>query len=305
MPFFSCIIPSYNRADMIAATIDSVLAQEFADVEIIVVDDGSTDATMDVLARYGDRIQIHRQPNKGPGAARNLGISRATGQYLAFLDSDDLWFPWTLATYKQAIDTHSKPAAVVSLPTEFSDPATLAAARPKPPEFRSHADFFSSSRAWFLPSGWTVRADVMRQVGGFAQADCEDCDIWLRLGTARGFVEVLSPKLFGYRQHAAGIAKRWQYRVNGVLRLIEQEKQGAYPGGPERRRQRIDYICQHARPTSLFCLKLGLLTEGRKLYRRSFPWHLRLGRVRYLTAFPLIAAATQFRKRSPADASPR
>jgi hypothetical protein len=149
----------------------------------------------------------------------------------------------------------------------------------------------------------------MRQVGGFTDADCEDCDIWLRLGTARGFAEVLSLRCFGYRQHAAGIAKRWQYRVNGVLRLIEQEKQGAYPGGAERQNQRVDYICQHVRPTSLYCLKIGLLTEGTTLYRRSFHWHLRLRRLRYLAAFPGIAAATRlrtwFRKRSPTDASSR
>jgi glycosyltransferase involved in cell wall biosynthesis len=93
---FSVIIPTYNRAALLCTALDSVFAQTFTDYEVIVVDDGSTDGTAAMVASYGGRVRYFQQQNKGPGAARNLGAQHATGEYLAFLDSDDLWFPWTL-----------------------------------------------------------------------------------------------------------------------------------------------------------------------------------------------------------------
>ena len=120
MPFFSTIIPVYNRAELAAAAIESALAQEDNDQEIIVVDDGSTDDTPKALARFGDRIRIVRQENRGPGAARNLGIQHATGQYVTFLDSDDLWFPWTLRMYREAIRRYQEPSFVAGRAVEIS-----------------------------------------------------------------------------------------------------------------------------------------------------------------------------------------
>ena len=95
-PTVSVIIPSFNRARLVALTIDSVLAQTWRDVEVIVIDDGSTDDTPAVLAGYGNRIRSVRQPNRGMNPSRNTGIELARGKYLALLDSDDLWEPWKL-----------------------------------------------------------------------------------------------------------------------------------------------------------------------------------------------------------------
>ena len=100
----SVIIPTYNRAGTVSDAIDSVLSQVPPPDEVIVVDDGSTDNTRAVLAGYGDRIiAIHRE-NGGAGAARNTGIARATGDWLAFLDSDDLWLPGRLAVLHRDLD---------------------------------------------------------------------------------------------------------------------------------------------------------------------------------------------------------
>lgn len=92
----SAIIPTYNRADLICEAVDSVLGQTYPHVEVIVVDDGSTDNTMETLARYGNKIRVIRQTNAGPSAARNRGIKAANGEIVAFLDSDDLWLPTKL-----------------------------------------------------------------------------------------------------------------------------------------------------------------------------------------------------------------
>jgi glycosyltransferase involved in cell wall biosynthesis len=90
-PSVSVVIPTYNRARVIGSAIGSVLDQSFGDVEIIVVDDGSSDDSAAVLAAFGDRIRLIRQPNRGVGAARNTGVRAATGNWIAFLDSDDQW----------------------------------------------------------------------------------------------------------------------------------------------------------------------------------------------------------------------
>jgi glycosyltransferase involved in cell wall biosynthesis len=94
----SVIIPAYNAAPYISAAISSVLEQEYEYLEIIVVDDGSTDGTAEVAATFGDRIRYFRIPNSGPSAARNFGIAKATGKYVAFLDADDWWFPGKIKT---------------------------------------------------------------------------------------------------------------------------------------------------------------------------------------------------------------
>lgn len=92
----SVTIPTFNRAHLIGHALDSVLTQTHENVEIIVIDDGSTDGTRDVVARYGDRVRYYWQPNAGLGAARNAGLDRATGDCIAFLDSDDSWFDFKL-----------------------------------------------------------------------------------------------------------------------------------------------------------------------------------------------------------------
>lgn len=96
-PLISCIVPVYNGELYLREAIDSILAQTYRPLEIIVVDDGSTDATPDVVAGYGDRLRYIRQPNAGPGAARNHGLNLAQGEFIAFLDADDLWHPDKLA----------------------------------------------------------------------------------------------------------------------------------------------------------------------------------------------------------------
>jgi GT2 family glycosyltransferase len=96
-PTVSVVIPAYNRAARLPAALDSALRQEVARLEVVVVDDGSTDETRDVVAAYGDRVKYVYQPNAGVGAARNTGIRCATGAFIAFLDSDDRWQPWKLS----------------------------------------------------------------------------------------------------------------------------------------------------------------------------------------------------------------
>jgi glycosyltransferase involved in cell wall biosynthesis len=106
IPRVSVIIPSFNRAHCIAGSVDSVLAQSFQDLEVIVVDDGSTDDTQEVLARFGNRIRVVRQKNGGVAAARNAGIRVARGSWIAFQDSDDTWRPEKLQTQIEFLEKY-------------------------------------------------------------------------------------------------------------------------------------------------------------------------------------------------------
>lgn len=124
-PTVSAVITTYNQARYIGATIASVLAQTYRDVEIIVVDDGSTDRTEAELGPYRSRVNYIRQPNRGVAAARNVGIRHATGRLLAFLDGDDLWEPDKIRWQREVADAHPESGLIVTDGMEFGPDGTI------------------------------------------------------------------------------------------------------------------------------------------------------------------------------------
>ena len=115
MPKVSVIMPAYNAEKYIGEAIDTVIAQEFADWELVVVDDGSTDSTPELLAAYNDdRIKVVTQQNGGEAAARNTGLRNAVGDYIAFLDSDDFYVPTTLSDRLRYLDAHPEFGVLVA-----------------------------------------------------------------------------------------------------------------------------------------------------------------------------------------------
>jgi glycosyltransferase involved in cell wall biosynthesis len=105
-PVISCIVPVFNAERYLRETLDSVMGQTYRPLEIIVADDGSTDATASVVAAYGDRVRYLLQPNGGPAAARNLGLRAVSGEFVAFIDQDDLWNPEKLARQMARFQAH-------------------------------------------------------------------------------------------------------------------------------------------------------------------------------------------------------
>lgn len=289
VPFFSTIIPSYNRRDLIVATLDSVLNQEYDDNEVIVVDDGSTDGTMRVLETYAKHIKVLTQNNAGPGAARNRGVAEASGVYVAFLDSDDLWFPWTLAEFRRAIESYRQPAIVTSIPTYFTGHPPAMPPRPENIEETHYACFYQSPRQWHLPSGTVVRRDLFLNRGGFAETAAEDVDAWLRWGSLPGMVSIVKPNMFAYRIHADGICKTNRYRYDGIRRIVAMEKAGNYKDVPEFTAARRDYIATNVRATSFYCLGRRKFAWAWNLYMQTFMWHAQMGRVKYLLGFPAVS----------------
>jgi GT2 family glycosyltransferase len=298
-PRFSVVIPSYNRLDFLRQALSSIWAQTFTDYEVIVVDDGSTDRTREWLVSQGEHVLAITQPNRGPGAARNFGARHAKGTYLAFLDSDDLWFPWTLEVYRDVIDKHGQPSFVAGRPYQFSDQHELGKAISCAARTEWFVDYLASGDQWrwWGVSSFVVRRDAFVAVAGFTSewVNGEDADLALRLGVASGFVQITAPVTFAYREHAASAMKDAKRTLAGAWSKVYAEQLGRYPGGSMRARERRRILTRHTRPVTLSCLQQGLRREAWKLYGATFAWNASLGRVKYLTAFPLLAAMSHSR----------
>lgn len=308
MPRFSVITPTFNRLPLLRQTLDSVRAQRFTDYEIIVVDDGSTDGTGEYLASFGSRVRVLKQENAGPGAARNLAIRHATGDYLAFLDSDDLWLPWSLAIYDEIIRRHESPSLLFGKMRRFEGEAEFATTPELPLEVRAWPDYLAAgpSLYWYGISAFVIRRDVLPPGQGFpdTRINGEDLDLILRLGVAPGFVEVLNPITYGYREHGENVRHDLSKNVQGILYLLQQEERGNYPGGKARALQRRTILSPLLRSCSIACLNSGLRKAAWRMYRATFGWHIALRRWKYLLAFPLLALRTSLTGGRPHVSAP-
>lgn len=295
---FSVITPVFNRAALLRSTLQSLIGQSWNDFEVIVVDDGSSDGSAEVAEGFDARVRLFRQTNQGPGAARNLALRHATGDYIAFLDSDDLWFPWTLELYAGAIRRHAHPSFITGKVVSFHQEAELASVKQAGLETLEFPDYLASGDQWrwYGLSSFVVKREQVLAAGGFPQEaiNGEDSDLALRLGTAPGFIQITAPVTFAYREHAGGIRHVADKNLAGDLYRISMEEQGRYPGGRARAEERWRILTPHLRTNSLECLRAGRRAEAWQMYRRTFRWHLSLGRWKYLLGFPLLALRSFF-----------
>jgi glycosyltransferase involved in cell wall biosynthesis len=299
MSLFSVVIATFNRVALLSDTLKSVLAQPYRDFEIIVVDDGSTDGTIDYLRSLENRVKAIRQANQGPGAARNRGAQHANGIYLAFLDSDDLWFPWTLEVYRDVVHQYNYPAFVMGTPYVFPDDGAPENATFGPTQTETFTDFLASNKGWWGASAFVTRRDVFTKVGGF-NTGCignEDVELILRLGAAPGFVQITSPVTFAYRNHAGSLKSDLKCLFAGVQLMVRAEQAGEYPGGLSRAIERRHFLTRHTRQMTHIYLAEGDLREACTIYRSTFRWNVALGRVRYILAIPLLAFGKWVRRR--------
>lgn len=206
MPTVSVIIPTYNRAEMVAEAIRSVLAQTYTDYEVIVVDDGSTDDTRRVVTSFGSPVRYVSQENKGRSVARNRGIELAAGRYIAFLDSDDLFLPTKLATQVRCLEQHPEAGLAYSsaltidehgneLPMIYR--ATLSGLIYEPLLFKAPVACPIATPTVM------VRAAALAEVGGFDERMemAEDIDLWRRIVRRWPVVGIEAP-LSVVRQHS-------------------------------------------------------------------------------------------------------
>lgn len=196
-PKVSVVIPAYNAAWCVGRAVDSVLAQDYRDFEIIVVDDGSQDETPLVLADYGDAIQVVRKTNGGLSSARNAGTHAARGEYVAFLDADDWWLPSKLARQTAVLET--KPDIVfcsTAATVQTPDGHVLNEWRCAMAEGDVLEQIFLAN-ATVAGSGSTVmvKKRALLQAGGFDETleSLEDIDMWMRLAAHGHYVCIDEP----------------------------------------------------------------------------------------------------------------
>jgi glycosyltransferase involved in cell wall biosynthesis len=225
MPKVSVITPTYNRADMLGQAIQSVLDQDFTDWELIIVDDGSRDNTREVVAGFADpRIRYIYQENKGLPAARNTGIRNAQGQYIAFLDSDDLFLSHKLAEEVAILD--GRPDLGLVACGHFEVDRNLRVLREMRP-WQSHPQL--NLTTWLLTcplvvSTVLVRREWLERVGLFDEQMryVEDWDLWLRLSYAGCRMGWLQRPVCCYRIHGSTMTRNVQLMKAGMLAMFDK-----------------------------------------------------------------------------------
>lgn len=225
-PLVSAVIPAFNAARHVNQAIDSVLAQTYTNNEIIVIDDGSSDDTLEKLESYGDKVTIINQLNKGVSSARNAGIMAARGEWVAFLDADDYWEPEKLARQVNYVRQNPDVVMVHTGKKLFGEHGTIEYNKIPFHLSRQSANLRSLLiRNCVNTSSVMVRRDVVVKAGMFdvALKQCEDQDLWLRIAK-RGRFGYIPNDLFNYRVHdAQATFKTGEWSENG-LKVIKKNR---------------------------------------------------------------------------------
>ncbi|MGD8447855.1 MAG: glycosyltransferase [Desulfobacterales bacterium] len=226
-PRVSVIIPTYNRGWIIREAIDSVMVQDYRDFELIVVDDGSTDNTPDILDSFRDEIRVLRQENQGVSAARNRGLATASGRFIAFLDSDDLWLPQKLL--RQVEFFNKNPDAQICQ-TEETWIRKGVRVNPKKRHKKPRGMIFEPSLALCLvsPSAVMIRASLFEKVGGFDETlpACEDYDLWLRISSRYPVYLIDTPLIIkrgGHNDQLSASPGLDKFRIASLKKIVTSD----------------------------------------------------------------------------------
>lgn len=250
-PKVSVVIPTYNRADKVRKSVESVLAQSFRDLEVIVVDDGSSDDTEQTLRHaFRDRIRYYFQPNQGVSVARNRGIEEASGEWIAFLDSDDLWEREKIEWQFKALQRFGSQCSACYTDVEFFNHSETRTMFQLAQNSYKHEDAMGINndvlRLLVKPGGagmvvclssLLVRRDAIKKIGGFDPSllYSQDSEFMFRLAILTGFCYINRALVRFDRSPAetrhVGLQAEWnklefwlrdsQLRLEGLLRLTE------------------------------------------------------------------------------------
>lgn len=219
----SVVIPVFNGNATVAAAIESVRRQTYPIQEIIVVDDGSTDDTGSVVRAFGDAVRYVRQANQGVGAARNRGVAEAVGEYVAFLDADDLWLPAKLARQAAVLAAEPEVDGVQCSAYLVDDHLRVIGARRCTPDRDSCLDYLLFRNLPSVGSSAVIRRAGLEAVGGFATdlAAIEDWDLACRLAR-HGRLRSVPDFLVLYRQHARNRSRNLETHIEAGSRLLRR-----------------------------------------------------------------------------------
>jgi len=224
-PLISVIIPTYNRAWTLAVSIDSVLVQDYKNIELIVIDDGSTDNTPNLLDTYSGRLKQIRQANAGVSAARNRGIAEATGDFLAFLDSDDTWLPRKIG---RQIDFFIRRPETLICQTQEIWIRNNVRVNPRKYHKKLSGMIFEPSLDLCLvsPSAVMIKKELLNEIGCFDESlpACEDYDLWLRASCRYPVYLVDDPLVIKHGGHPDQLSRASgldRFRVQALHKILQ------------------------------------------------------------------------------------
>ncbi|SMC87501.1 Glycosyl transferase family 2 [Desulfocicer vacuolatum DSM 3385] len=267
-PLVTAIIPTFNRGWCLAEAVTSVINQKYPAMEIIVVDDGSTDNTLKLLEPYMDSITLLHQENKGVSAARNLGIKHSTGDFLAFLDSDDLWTPDKTACQVDFFQHHSR---AMICQTEEIWIRKGKRVNPKFKHKKPSGMIFEPSLKLCLvsPSAVMMRRDFFEIKGYFDETlpACEDYDLWLRTATDMPIYLVDQPCTIKHGGHGDQLSSSHsldKYRIQSIEGLLK-----THALTPSQQRAAVAVLRKKYLIYGQGCIKRGKLDEGQHCFERE------------------------------------
>lgn len=233
----SVVVPTYNYAHFLPLTLDSALSQMDVDLEIIIVDDGSTDDTSEILSRYSGLVSFIRQDNKGLSAARNTGLALARGEFLVFLDADDILAPGVLASQRAFLRNRPQTGLTVcrSFFFETLDEHGFPLKRGQWHLFKSDLDVHLCHFNIGPPHAFMLRRQVWERTGPFDDSikACEDHDFWFRASLAGYSPEANPDGLVFYRRHAGSMSRnlinQWMHDAIIHERIASALAVGAHP----------------------------------------------------------------------------
>jgi glycosyltransferase involved in cell wall biosynthesis len=259
------VIPTHNRSRFLREAVASVLAQRGVPLEVLVVDDGSKDETPEVLETFGDFITAVFQPHRGVSAARNHGIRLARGEWIAFLDSDDLWLPGKLEIQMAFLEAH--PLLRICQTEEIW---IRNGKRLNPRKYhqkpQGHCFPLLLERCLISPSAVVIHRDLFSQVGSFDESlpACEDYDLWLRIGCRQPVGLVEEPLIVKRGGHAdqlsATIPALDVYRIQSLVHLLQRESLA-----PEQRKQAFAVLERKCLIYGAGCRKRGKWEEAERI----------------------------------------
>jgi glycosyltransferase involved in cell wall biosynthesis len=229
MATVSVIIPTFNRADKVVRAVSSVLSQTYSDLEIVVVDDGSTDGTKQALAKFNNKIKyIQHASNLGVSAARNAGIKKSTAKFISFLDSDDYWHSDKLTEQIAFFKNNPK---VLICQTEEIWIRNGRRVNPRKKHLKPSGDIFVPSLKLCLvsPSAVILKRIVLKKVGLFDETlpACEDYDLWLRISCRYPVHLIKRPLVVREGGHPDQLSARYRgmdrFRIQSLVKLIKSD----------------------------------------------------------------------------------
>jgi glycosyltransferase involved in cell wall biosynthesis len=225
-PLVSVIIPTYNRADLVRQALASVQAQTYRDFEIVVVDDGGTDGAFEVLSAWQELRVLRHAGRRGVSAARNTGVAAARGEWLAFLDSDDLWLPDKLA--RQILWLEGQPELLICQTDETWVRRGVRVNQPLSHRKVAGRIFLPSlQRCMISPSAVMLHRRLLEDHGGFDETlpAAEDYDLWLRLTWRYEVGLIDEPLVIKRGGHPDQLSRQWgldRFRIRALVKLLEE-----------------------------------------------------------------------------------